>query len=77
MDKIIEFLLQVLTVDQWKALGFLVAISSGVTETAKRAFLLRSNAVTRKRVSYIVAFVTGVAAGLVGWGMVGYRFELY
>lgn len=64
-------IIELLTPPQWRALIFLLLITSAVTETVKRVFLLKVTAAVRKRVVYAVAFVTGITSGLVGWAMVG------
>jgi len=70
-DKLLELLPQILTIAQWKALIFLLIITSAITETVKRVFLLRVAALKKKRIVYAVAFVTGAVAGGLGWAMVG------
>lgn len=70
-DSIFKGLSFALTAPQWRALIFLLLITSGVTETVKRVFLLRASAARKKQVIYSVAFVTGIAAGLLGWWLVG------
>lgn len=74
IDKVAAIFLQVLTIDQWKALGFLVLISSSITETVKRVFLQRTNAYRFKQTVYAVAFVVGFVAGLIGWLLAGTEY---
>jgi len=71
VDKALELLQQLLTVDQWRAFIWIVITTSAITETVKRVFLLRASAFRRKRAVYASAFVTGNVAGFVGWAMVG------
>ena len=71
LDKLIGAMLAVLTIEQWKALGFLTMIASAVTETVKRVFLQRANAYRFKQTVYAVSFAVGVAAGVLGWMMAG------
>lgn len=70
-EQILAILQQFLTIEQWKALIFLLLITSAVTETVKRVFLLKVTAAIRKRVVYAAAFVTGITSGIIGWRMVG------
>jgi hypothetical protein len=67
----LEKLLLILTLDQWKALGFMLSIVSAVTETVKRVFLVGMLSTRRRQYVYAVAFLTGFASGMIGWGMVG------
>lgn len=63
--------LKVLTLDQWKALGFLLLIVAAVAETYKRVFLAGMSPTKKRRHIYAVSFVTGVGAGGAGWVMAG------
>lgn len=66
-----EIALQVLTLDQWKAFAFLVLIVASVAETYKRVFLAGASPARKRRHVYAVSFITGLIAGVTGWGMAG------
>jgi len=74
LDNALELLKQLLTVEQWRAFIWLLVITSGVTETVKRVFLLRASALKRKRWVYAAAFLTGAVAATSGHFLAGDEF---
>jgi hypothetical protein len=67
----LDKLLTILTLDQWKALGFMALITSAITETCKRVFFIGMSPRRKSQYIYAVSFMAGIVAGSVGYFMVG------
>lgn len=74
IEEVKTVLLQVLTPEQWKAWVFIIIITSGLTETAKRTFFLTMTKMRKKQWVYGTAFVFGCVTAGVGWYMVGVTY---
>lgn len=71
IEEVKAVLMQILTLEQWKTWVFIVIITSGLTETAKRTFFLTMTKVKKKQWVYGTAFTAGCITAVTGWSMVG------
>jgi len=64
-------IMHALTIEQWKALAFIIIITSAITETAKRVFFIYMPKTRKLRFIAGTSFVVGCAAAFCGFMMVG------